>query len=960
MIASPLAARLRPCGPVVDAAAAERVGEALREAAGAEGWAPLLAQAWRALAPVFAASPYLASLAVRAPGRLKAALERAPEASLQAALAGAYSAAEATEGSILLRRLKGDVHMLVALADLGGVWSLDEVTDALSRFADAAVRAALAIAAGEARTRGWLSPPADGETGPIPGLFVLALGKHGAGELNYSSDIDITVAYAPEALPVPPGVEPERTALRLTQALSRILSERTGEGYVFRTDLRLRPDPASTPAAVPVEFALGYYESVGQNWERAALIKARPVAGDLPRARAFLAALQPFVWRRSLDYAAIADIQSILRQIRARPGAQALTAAGADLKLGAGGIREVEFFVQTQQLILGGRHPGLRSPRTRDALRALEAAGHVSPGDASALDAALTALRGWEHRVQMIDDAQSHRLPEADAARARIAALAGAGRLAAFDARVEVVRADVALRCGALFGEAEPLSSMHGALVFTGVDDDPETLRTLARMGFAAPERASSQVMAWHRGRINATRTPRSRELFTRLAPRLLEACAATGAADAAFARFGEFFAGLASGVQVQSLFLGRPAILELVVRVLALSPRLSAVLARRPDAIDALLDPGFFDDLEAAPTPVRVAPALGLEASMDAVRRVHREQAFRIGVQALTGRAAAPQVGRAFAALADACLAALAPAAWAEVERLGGAFPGEVAVVALGKFGGREMTAGSDLDLMTVHRAPEGAVSVGRGWGAETVYARFTQRLVAALSAPTGEGGLYAVDLRLRPSGTSGPVAVSLAGFARYHQEEAQTWEALALTRARVAWASTPSMAAAVEAEVESALRRPRDRLAAATDVRVMRALMARERPAHGRWDLKLAPGGLVDIEFAAQHLQLAGATTGGPLRVGTGEALRALAMADAAPDRPLADLLDAWELQAALTQILRLAGEGAIDPAREPAGLRDLLVAAAGAGGDFAGLEHRLAQAQSAARAAFEAVVG
>ena len=481
-------------------------------------------------------------------------------------------------------------------------------------------------------------------------------------------------------------------------------------------------------------------------------------------------------------------------------------------------------------------------------------------------------------------------------------------------------------------------------------------------MGFAEPARAASQVMAWHHGRINATRTPRGRELFTRLAPRLLEACAASGAADSAFARFGEFFAGLASGVQVQSLFLGQPALFALVVGVLALSPRLAAVLARRPEALDALLDAGFFDDLDAGDPAASVAAAAaratGFEPAMDAVRRAHREAAFRIGVRALSGRAAAPVAGRAFAALADACLAALAPAALSEVERLGGAFPGEVAVVALGKFGGREMTCASDLDLMTLHRTPQGAVSATRGWAAETVYARFTQRLVAALSAPTAEGGLYAVDLQLRPSGTSGPVAVSLDAFSRYHREEAQTWEALALTRGRVAWASTPTMARAAEAALQAALRRPRDPVAAAADVRAMRSLMTRERPPRGRWDLKLAPGGLVDVEFAAQHLQLRGAAAGGPLAVQTGEALRALARAGAAPAGPLSDLLDAWELQGALVQLLRLAGDAAsLDPAREPAGLRDLLAAAAGEA-DFAALERRLARSQAAAHAAFEAV--
>ena len=953
-----LADRLRPCGPVTDAEAAGRALETLEPAAAAGGWSALLHAAQPALEPVFAAAPYLAGLATRDPDRLRRVLAAPAGETLDALVAEAEDADAA-----VLRRLKGDLHLLAALADLGGLWTLDEVTGALSRFADAAVRAALALAVEAERARGRLSTPAGAEEGegPLPGLFVLALGKHGAGELNYSSDIDLSVFHDPAALPVAPGVEPERLALRVVQAMARHLSERTGDGYVFRTDLRLRPDPASTPVAAPVEAALAYYEGVGQNWERAALIKARPVAGDAPRAAAFLAALRPFIWRRHLDYAAVADVQAILRQIQSRAPVAAPLAAGADVKLGIGGIREIEFFVQTQQLILGGRRPDLRGVRTRDALGALERAGQVAPEVRAQLDADLVQLRAWEHRAQMLEDAQTHTLPRDDGTRARVAALSGLG-LAEFDGRVGEVRAQVQALCGALFAQAEPLGLEAGPLVFTGVEDDPETLRTLAALGFAEPARVSVQVRAWSGGRTAATRTERGRELFTRLIPRLVEACAASGAPDATFARFADFFGSLASGVQVQSLFLGQPALFALVVRVLGLSPRLAAVLARQPAALDALLDPGFFAPLEAAaparPFAAAAVRAGGFEAAMDAVRRLHREEAFRIGVQVLDVRAAAPDAGRAFAALADACLGALAPVAWAEVERAGGAFPGEVAVVALGKFGGREMTAGSDLDLMTVHRAAPDAVSAGRGWGAETVYARFTQRLVAALAAPTAEGGLYAVDLQLRPSGTSGPVAVSQAALESYYEREAQTWELLALTRARVAWATSAAYAADVAAALERALRRPRDPLAATADVRAMRALMARERPGRGLWDLKLGPGGLVDVEFAAQTLQLTGAARGGPLCVNTGDALEALNRADAAPAGLLDDLHRAWALQQALSQLLRLALEGAApDPSGEPAPLRALLARAGGAV-DFPALEAALADARARAHAAFEAV--
>jgi glutamate-ammonia-ligase adenylyltransferase len=508
------------------------------------------------------------------------------------------------------------------------------------------------------------------------------------------------------------------------------------------------------------------------------------------------------------------------------------------------------------------------------------------------------------------------------------------------------------------------LSSRFGSLVFTGVEDDPETLKTLARMGFEQPARASSTIRAWHHGRIAATRTERGRELFTRLVPRLLEAAHATGASDTAFQRYADFFAGLSSGVQVQSLFLAQPKLLELVVQVLAFAPQLAATLARRPAALDAMLDSGFFapiaaGEIEAAVTAVLGHAEPGFEAAMDAVRRVRREQAFRIGVQVMSGLASAAEAGPAFADLADACISALSPAAMREVERLGGAFPGQVAVVALGKCGSREMTAGSDLDLMSLYR-PESdtATSALKGWGAETFFARFTQRLVAALSAQTAEGGLYEVDMRLRPSGTSGPVAVSAAAFEHYYAAEAETWEYLALTRARVVWASSPRFGEAVRDELAAVLRRPRDPAATARDVLAMRALMNQENPPTGFWDMKRAPGGLVDVEFAAQHLQLIHAGAGGPLRAHTGQALEAMAEAGLADPAAIAALIEAWRLQQDLSQILKLAFDQDVDPRAEPSGFREQLARAGGVK-RFSNLEKRLKTTRANAADAFRRLV-
>ena len=947
-----LGQHLKPCGPVVDGGAAERARERLSARAGEAGWGQDLKAAWSALEPVFSASPYLLGLARRWPDVLRAILADAPAARLDAVLARTIAlTGGADDMRAPLRLLKAELHLLTALADLGGVWDLDQVTGALSRFADVASRAALSGVAEDLRRRGRLLTAADDSCGPIPGLFGLAMGKHGAFELNYSSDIDLSLFFDPERLsPVlAEGIEAQGLMNRVAQGVASLLSERSAEGYVFRVDLRLRPDPSSTPPVVAVPMALDYYEGVGQNWERAAFIKARAICGDFGAASDFLKALDPFVWRRSLDYQAVLDIQSIKRQIHVHKTGEGLEAAGANLKLGRGGIREIEFYAQTQQLILGGRDASLRSPRTVDALAALVRQGHLPADVAQEMTAAYVALRGLEHRVQMLEDEQTHILPADPVRRAAVAALAGEGDLAAFDSGVETVLVGVNRHYGELFEGGEELSSPFGSLVFTGVENDPETLATLERMGFSEPAAVADTIRSWHHGRIPATRSVRGRELFTRLAPQLLTALARTGAADAAFRRFSVFFKGLAAGVQVQALFLNQPELFERIVGVMAFAPRLARTLGRYPAALDSMLDArfetelgvntGLFDQMD------EEAKAAGdFEGAMNAVRRLHREQAFRIGMQTLSGRVGPEAAGKGFTNLADAVMRTLSASALTETERLGGSMAGAVAVIALGKAGSGEMTAGSDLDLMTVYDAPPEGVSAGKGWSADTFYVRFTQRLISALSAHTAEGGLYEVDMRLRPSGSKGPVSVPLSGFNAYYADDAATWEFMALTRARVAWTSDPAFGVKVTEAIEGALRRPRPGVKVAADVRAMRDLMDRERRPAGFWDLKLVSGGLVDAEFVGQFRQLQSAGKGGPLTVST--------LGQLAHDAPLRET---WALHQALAQLLACAFDDKGDPEAESDTFRARLAEAAGER-DFPALRRRLERVRKTARKAFE----
>ncbi len=922
-----------------------------------------------AAAAAISHAPYLRRLIERRPDLLQEASSSDwPEAllaqAMNAAAAIEHSPPDLDEAMRALRRAKDAVHLATALADLARSWPLMRVTGALTNFADAALRAAFACGAVESARRGDIELRQDDEEGGVvPGFALIAMGKMGAGELNYSSDIDFSVFFETEHLAAAKAREPRVAAVRLVAPIVRVLEEVTPDGYVFRTDLRLRPDPGSTPVAVSIASAEHYYQTLGQNWERAAFIKARAAAGDRVCGRRFLASLEPFIWRKHLDFAAVEDVQSIKRQILSAHKSAELDDPVFDVKLGRGGIRDIELFAQTQQLILGGRNRHLRARETLVALDALTEAGAISQSARAALHETYVFFREVEHRIQMLEDAQTHRLPGDPEARARVAALAGFGDLAAFDAALVERRRIVADIDHQLFGRGESLADPLGSLIFTGVEDHEETLRTIARLGFGNASFVSQSIRGWHHGRIRAMRSERARELLTRLTPKLLRALAGAGEPDQAFARFAAFFAGLSAGVQVLSLFEARPALLDLVARILSVAPRLAEELARRPALLDAMIERRFMAPLtEDAPGALqedladRLADASSFEAKLNAARRFHREEAFRIGVQVLEGIAAAEHAGAAYAALAEACVSAMAEAALAEVERLYGRQPGAFSVLALGKFGGAELAEGSDLDLMLIYDAPHESDG---GLSASDFYTRLTQRLISALSAPTEEGALYEIDTKLRPSGSKGPVAVRLSSFERYYEEEAWTWELQALTRARPI-AGDARLSDRIADIVHRTLRQPRDRAKVLADVADMRARMERERSAKRIWDLKLAPGGFVDIEFIAQALQLAHAAAAPEvLCVNTGEALERLERAACIDAEVSGRLLASWRMLTQLQQTLRIAVGGDVDVSAAPNGLKARLAVLIGQP-NFAAAEDALRLTLAQTRADFIALIG
>ncbi|MDX7952739.1 bifunctional [glutamine synthetase] adenylyltransferase/[glutamine synthetase]-adenylyl-L-tyrosine phosphorylase [Lichenihabitans sp. Uapishka_5] len=876
------------------------------------------------LAAVADHSPYLWRLVLADPGRLAALLTASPEATLERGLATLAMrlddpALTPAAAMPILRRARQEVALLVALADLGAVWSLEQVTGALTRFAEAAVGGALAVLVREAAALGRLRP---GTQAATSGLTVLALGKAGGRELNYSSDIDLVVVFDPAAAVVPDAAAPGPIFVRLTQALVRLLQDRTGDGFVLRVDLRLRPDPASTPVAIALPSAFSYYETLGQNWERAAFIKARPVAGDRALGDAFLRDLEPFIWRKYFDYAAIADIHAMKRQIHAVRGQGTVAVAGQDVKLGRGGIREIEFFVQTQQLIFGGRRPALRGSGTVAMLAALAQDGWIDAAARDELGAAYRFLRSVEHRLQMIGDQQTHRLPDEPEALARFAAFMGFADEAAFTAATLAHQRRVQHHYARLFEDAPDLAAETGSLVFTGTGHDPATLETLARLGFARPADASELVRGWHFGRRPAVRTPRAREVLTELVPALLQAFSRTRDPDGALGTFDTMLGRMTAAGELLALLRANAELRAIFADILGSAPRLAATVAQRPHVLDVAIDPTWLD-ATAGTVRRRVATMLDgapdTEGFLDRMRDGAREDMFLAGLRALTGVDDVAASQAMLSDLADALIAAALERARADLAGLHGGFrSGACVVLGMGRLGSREMTIESDLDLVLLYRTdPEEAESDGpRPLDPGRYHARLTQRLIAILTSQTRRGGLYAVDLRLRPSGRQGPVAVLVSAFAAYQKGEAAVWEHMALTRARVV-AGDASLTLEVECVVAAALQRPRDAAALDQAVVAMRTLVARERGEARLWDMKNAPGGLIDIEFLAQAMLLGHAARHPslcrrhPALILTEAGRLGLLAADG-----LGALLDAHRLQATILHLLRFMGGPAAEP--------------------------------------------
>jgi len=769
----------------------------------------------------------------------------------EAALAWARARGEHEDTGIALRRERLALATALAIGDLAGAFPLDRVMAELTDFADRALDTAIHTAIRE-RTH----------EDRVDGFMALALGKQGIGELNYSSDIDPVLLYDPKTLPHRAKDDAGEAAQRYARRIVKLLSENTAEGYVLRVDLRLRPASEITPMAVPLALALEHYQSAALPWERAAFTRARAAAGDIAAGEAFLEAIRPFVWRPNLDFGAMEEIRSLTARIRDASDGPMTPGPGFNVKRGRGGIREIEFIVQTHQLIHAGRDPLLRLRGTRAALAALSRTGRIDPDQAATLGDNYDRLRIVEHRLQMINDRQTHSLPEG-AALDDVARLDGLADGAALVQELREVTDQTATLFAELIGEPDPST--------TSIAPEPmptkEREKRLGTLGFDNAKELSSRIAAWRDGRYQALRSDQALAAFDELTPALLEALSESDDPMRALTRWEGLLERAPSAVTLFRLLNAQPELLDRLVAALTLAPTLSDELARKPELLDILLDPDALDlpgsIQDIAALMERSAERDDYEALLDAIRRVTGELRFALGLQLIEGLSDPIDIGAALSRIAEAALSLAVPAAHAEFALRHGRIDGtELLVLGLGRFGGGALTHASDLDVVFLFAGEASGPSDGaRSISATNYYNRLAGRVTAALSVPTAQGALYEVDTRLRPQGAQGPLAVSCAAFEKYQREAAWTWEHMALARARLLVGS-PSGRETIDGILQSVLRRPRDPENVRNEISAMRTQMAEHKTPTGPLDVKRLRGGLIDCEFLVHYLQLRGMT--------------------------------------------------------------------------------------------------
>ena len=775
-----------------------------------------------------------------------------------------------------LRVAKRRAALWIALNDLADTWSLEEVTKNLSEFADKAINLSWRASFLKELKKGKFPKQYDGDPDKV-GFFILAMGKLGAFELNYSSDIDLICFFDEEVFHPDEFQDVRRIFINATKNMYRILNEHGKDGYVFRTDLRLRPDPSVTPVCMGVDAAERYYASLGRTWERAAFIKARVCAGDHSAGIKFLKNMEPFVWRKYLDYAAISDAHDIRLRIRDHYKTKTgdITLPKHNMKLGRGGIRDIEFFTQTHQIIFGGRDKSIRSRATITSLRAVADKKWLPKVLVKDLIENYRFHRTIEHRLQMVNDAQTHELPNSDQGFARLACLMGAEK---DDLQKELV---------------DRLSKTNCAI--ESFFEPQNTDQNIQSPGLA--EEFKDQLKKWES--FPALRTTRAISIFERIKPMMLEKINSAGRPQETLKAFGNFLSKLPAGIQIFSLFENNKQILDLLIDILGTSEVLSEYLVKNTDVLDSVIAPEFWKiwpsrKFLSSELEVILESEMDYEAKLDLARRWCKEWQFRIGVHYLRSQISAVSAGSQYAELAEITLSIIWKEVLYEFAKKFGPEPGNgAAVISMGSLGSGMLHANSDLDLIIIYDADGNDQSEGdRSLSARQYYSRLTKAFITAISAPMSEGRLYEIDMRLRPSGFQGPVATSWSSYQNYQKNEAWVWEHLALTRAR-AVAGKSILFKEFEA-FRSSLLKSYNRKNIFSELVNMRTRIFQAKPLNP-WDAKIGPGRLQDIDLLSQ----AGCLTGRSVSRSTVAGLEALIIDNFITQKEF------FEIKAAVTQL-------------------------------------------------------
>lgn len=882
----------------------------------------------QALARSFIGSDFLYQQCLRNPPLL---IELLHGEDLGLQLPAAEQFADESELDRTLRQLRNRVTAECIWRDFSGDWDLPRVCARLTALAELCIQTALAWHQRQLIQRHGV--PRDREGNP-QSMIVLGMGKLGARELNLSSDIDLIFAY-PEPGETDGDRYPEKRSLenqaffqRLGQRLIKSLDAVTADGFVFRVDMRLRPYGESGPLVSHFAALEDYYQTQGREWERYAMIKARPLAGDAEACAELMELLRPFTYRRYIDFSAIDALREMKALIQRQVRARGLT---DNIKLGRGGIREVEFIAQAFQLIRGGREPELRERNLLKLLPLLEQGGHLQTGGAAELARAYVLLRRVEHALQAEGDRQTQTLPQEAERRERLAFALGRENWEQLLGELGEARAGIEREFDGVIAPPEEIAELPSAewdLLWAscardegreegleeGLEEDRETnLQQLRAAGFTRPEETLKLLADLRGEKILAALPAASRARLDQSMPLLLAAAAGSEQPGLALARVLPLVRSVLRRSAYLVLINENPPVLAQLLKLCAASPWIAEQLARHPILLDELLDqrrllaPASASDIagELRQELLRIE-ADDLEAQMECLRHFKQSQSLRIAAQEVSGALPLMKVSDSLTWLAEAILQQSLALAWEQLTQKYGA-PADAsaedmrfAIIAYGKLGGLELGHGSDLDIVFVHDADtQGATEGSTSIDNLSFYTRLAQRLIHILQTRTLSGPLYEVDTRLRPSGNSGLLATSLAAFEKYQRESAWTWEHQALVRARPV-AGSPRLAADFEQLRLDILCRARDEQKLRTEVVAMRDKMRAHLDKSGEgFDLKQGAGGIVDIEFMVQYYALAWAQKAPSIVRYTDNIriLESLAEAGLMPAHQAAHLIDAYK---------------------------------------------------------------